>query len=202
MRLCSISGLLLLICISGWAVPVQWTLAGVTLGPPSVAGTASGSFVYDSDTNSYSNIDITTTAFTFTLNSAPVSVPSQHYTTVTQGTSSYLTAGNANGAGLTLIFTQPLNNAGGTVGFAPSLQVGPTSFIAGGEGIPTSQWAPGGSGPLVGRSITQGSLAGAVLPPATPAGAPSLSSTGLVALGILLVGCAAKLLRNPLRAES
>lgn len=177
---------------------MQWTLSGVTLAPN--AGTASGSFVYDSDTGSYSNIDITTTGFTFMVNSTPVTVPAQHYTSLAAGTGSYLTAGNSNSATITLIFSQPLSNAGGSVGFAPALQVGPTSFLFTGEYIPTGQWAPGGAGPLVGRNITQGSLAGTMLPPAAPpAGAPVLSTTGLIVLGILLVGCAATSLRTGVR---
>lgn len=40
------------------AAPILWTLQGVTL---SDGGTASGSFVYDADTNTYSDLDITTT---------------------------------------------------------------------------------------------------------------------------------------------
>jgi hypothetical protein len=40
------------------AAPILWTLQGVTL---SDGGTAFGSFVYDADTNTYSDLDITTT---------------------------------------------------------------------------------------------------------------------------------------------
>jgi hypothetical protein len=40
------------------ATPVLWTLQGVTLTD---GGTASGSFVYDADTNTYSDLNITTT---------------------------------------------------------------------------------------------------------------------------------------------
>ena len=41
------------------ANPILWNLVGVTFDD---GGTASGSFVYDADTNTYSNISITTTA--------------------------------------------------------------------------------------------------------------------------------------------
>jgi hypothetical protein len=43
---------------SGLAVPVLWTLIGVGFDD---GGTASGSFVYDADTNSYSSVNIMTT---------------------------------------------------------------------------------------------------------------------------------------------
>ena len=155
--------------------------------------------MYDSDTNSYSNIDITTTGFTFTLNSTLVTIPGQHYTIWSQGNGSYLAATNSNSSGFVLVFTQPLTNGGGAVGFAPQFQTGPSTFIAAGEYIPTSQWAPGGAGPLVGRSITEGSVTGAAL---TPASVPVLSGTGHLVLGILLVSCAAARLRTGTRAES
>jgi hypothetical protein len=44
---------------SASANPILWNLVGVTFDD---GGTASGSFVYDADTNTYSNISITTTA--------------------------------------------------------------------------------------------------------------------------------------------
>src|SRR5258708_19781801 len=40
------------------AAPVVWTLSGVTF---SDGGTASGSFIFDADTNTYSSINVTTT---------------------------------------------------------------------------------------------------------------------------------------------
>jgi len=45
--------------VSAYAVPVVWTLNGVTFND---SGTASGSFTYDADTNTYSAISISTTA--------------------------------------------------------------------------------------------------------------------------------------------
>jgi hypothetical protein len=44
---------------SASANPILWSLVGVTFDD---GGTAYGSFVYDADTNTYSNISITTTA--------------------------------------------------------------------------------------------------------------------------------------------
>jgi len=43
---------------SASANPILWSLVGVTFND---GGTASGSFVYDADTNTYSNISVTTT---------------------------------------------------------------------------------------------------------------------------------------------
>ena len=40
------------------AVPVTWTLSGVTFGD---GGIATGSFAYDASSNTYSNVNITTT---------------------------------------------------------------------------------------------------------------------------------------------
>lgn len=45
--------------ISAHATPITWTLAGVTFDD---GGTAAGSFVFDADTSSYTDVDITTTA--------------------------------------------------------------------------------------------------------------------------------------------
>ena len=45
--------------ISGYAVPVVWTLNGVTFDD---GGTASGSFTYDAGTDTYSAISMSTTA--------------------------------------------------------------------------------------------------------------------------------------------
>ncbi len=52
--------ILLLAALAGIAsaTPVTWTLSGVAF---SGGGTASGSFVYDADTNTYSSVNITTT---------------------------------------------------------------------------------------------------------------------------------------------
>ena len=44
---------------SAWAIPVTWTPEGVVFED---GGTASGSFVFDADTSTYSDTDIVTTA--------------------------------------------------------------------------------------------------------------------------------------------
>ena len=45
------------LALGAFANPITWTLSGVTFADGS---TASGSFVFDADTNTYSSIDITT----------------------------------------------------------------------------------------------------------------------------------------------
>ena len=54
--------LLILVCVPSIALAdgVTWNLSGVTFDD---GGTASGSFVYDAATNTYSAIDVTTSAF-------------------------------------------------------------------------------------------------------------------------------------------
>lgn len=54
--------------MSAIAMPITWNLQGVTFND---GGTASGSFVYDADTSTYSSINIQTTgnlSFTYTTN--------------------------------------------------------------------------------------------------------------------------------------
>lgn len=49
---------LVLLPLSAQATPILWTINGMTFDD---GGTGSGSFIYDADTNTYSNINITTT---------------------------------------------------------------------------------------------------------------------------------------------
>lgn len=170
--------ILLLLCNAAWAAPVRWTLSGVLLSSPD--GTASGSFVYDADTNTYSNVDITTTAFTILVDSVPVAVPGNHYTAVGSGTTGSYLLTTASGGALVLLFAQPLTNAGGTIGFLQQAQILPPAFFFSGESV--------NAGPLVHRSITDG----AVTASPTPVSIPTLSQTGLLILGVLLAVCAAK----------
>ena len=166
---------------------MRWTLSGVQLSPP--AGTASGSFVYDADTNTYSNVDITTTPFSITVNGTVTAVSGQHYTAAgATNTNSYLLGIiSGGGASFSMLFAQPLTNAGGTVGFLPQAAIFPPAFYLSGEGISVA--------PLVFRAITQGTVA--ATPPVTPAvGAPALSQTGILVLGVLLVCCTGRRLHD------
>jgi hypothetical protein len=101
------------------ALSVLWTLQDVQFED---GGSATGSFVYDADINTYANISVTTTTGSAT----------------TGGTVSLLLDGDANGAAvvplqgdltgatlLQLLFQAPLTNAGGVVAlvdpfFAPN----------------------------------------------------------------------------------
>lgn len=142
---------------------VLWTLQNVTF---SGGGMASGSFVYDADTNTYSSVNITTTAGPFIggihfigLNSALGSTAGQLGIAQSPG---------APTAGLPVLFLQfdsALTNTGGTANLVlgssspPSLPQGSfqTACIAiggcGGLGPPTSVWL-----------INAGSVTAAVVP--------------------------------------
>jgi hypothetical protein len=94
---------------------VNWTIEGVTFAD---GGTVSGSFSYNANNNTYSNIDVTSTAGTLLTGS--------NYTTLTNG---YVSGPTLLGMGpnigspanftgdyfLQLMFTDLLTNAGGTV---------------------------------------------------------------------------------------
>ncbi len=62
-----IGAALSVLSIASYAAPVNWVLSDVTfsntqgLGGGPYGGTANGSFTYDADTNTYSNVNITTT---------------------------------------------------------------------------------------------------------------------------------------------
>lgn len=105
---------LILVAFLAWlpaagASPIQWTLADVLFED---GATASGSFIYDADTDTFSDILVTTTAGAF----APAAV----YTSLVVGGpgDAVLTpaGGDLTGAGaLQLVFYFPLTNAGGIV---------------------------------------------------------------------------------------
>jgi hypothetical protein len=113
----ALCALAMLFAASAKAVPVQYYLQNVTFND---GGIASGSFVYDADTNTYSNINIKTT---------PASTrPAGTFTAIVPGFASSsgmfvasTTAADLTGVpGLNLQFVTPLTNAGGTVNVAPT----------------------------------------------------------------------------------
>jgi hypothetical protein len=132
--------LILLLLTNGlaWAVPVQWTLEDVTFaeelydgfvgtGEFIYGGAATGSFVYDADTNTYSDIAITTEAGTnLWFNSRtydgegtswiypPIDGASSDGLLLTEE-SGLLAAGDRT---LILAFSSSLTNAGGTIALA------------------------------------------------------------------------------------
>lgn len=112
-------GVLAVVLVSGTAtaVPVRWTLSGVTFTD---GGTASGSFVYDAATNTYSSVNIVTTAGSVITSGATLIYVSPGVVP----TSTVFLAGASNAADLTgtrafaLSFGAALSNAGGTVAFS------------------------------------------------------------------------------------
>jgi hypothetical protein len=163
------------------ATPLLWTLVQTLAG----GGTASGSFVYDATTNTYSNVNITTTAGT---------LPGATY--------SFVAPGPQNVFGLTVVTTSGANQTGN-----PGLQL---QFVggllaAGGAGIPvllregTCQDAGcaanlGPLGPTV-RTNTLGTLASSPLT-AGQSQIPTLSEWGMAIFSILLMGTSSLYLRK------
>jgi len=111
MRLLVVS-LFVLFSTSVHAIPVEWVLQDIEFDD---GGKASGSFTYDADTNSYSNINITTTGgssfagATYTTVSTYLGGGAANYLFVTESTN-----GTEDGFGhLRLIFGSDLTNTSG-----------------------------------------------------------------------------------------
>jgi len=113
-----ISSLLFLVSSAALADPVKWYLQGVTM---SDGGRAIGSFVYDSDTDQYTEIDIATTAgenlagSTYGDPNPDSASDSTGLLTVSDGSAQPLTGQPM----LVLGFVEALGNAGGTVAIDP-----------------------------------------------------------------------------------
>jgi hypothetical protein len=166
------------------ATPLLWTLdAGITL---TGGGTVSGSFVYDAATNTYSNVNITTTAGT---------LPGATYR--------FVAPGPQNVFGLTVVTTSGANQAGN-----PGLNL---LFVggllaAGGTGIPvlmregTCQDAgcAANFGPL-GQTVRENILGTVSSSALTALQTPTLSEWGMAIFSILLMGTATLYLRKARR---
>ena len=167
------------------AVPVLWTLANVSFTAGSGGGTATGSFVFDADTNTYSAIDIVTTAFG--------SLPASHFVAThplaSAVTMVFLTGTPSNLTGVRLLLLQPssaLSNAGGTRTLAASAAEGTcTNSVCNNATQDVRTLASGGS--LVGTPV-------ATSVPALPV--PALSMGATVAVGFLLAGVALLAMRR------
>jgi len=114
-----IFGVCLLWSATAWSVPVSWTVDSVNFGI--AGGTATGSFVYDADTNTYSNINITTWfnedatdmfgIYTYLSPNDTYPASDRFLPTVSSGSPDL----EQNSYGFELFFDEALTNAGGTV---------------------------------------------------------------------------------------
>ncbi len=160
------------------ATPVIWTLHGVTFTD---GGTASGSFIYDSDTNTYSSVNITTTPGTVILTGATLLYVSPGFAPSNSGV---LTAAS-NAADLTgtrafaLYFSSNLSNVGGSVS------------LSGEEASCANATCSSPASPS--RFTSAGSVSGI-----QALQVPALSTSGLAATALLLAAAALLALRKTL----
>ncbi|RYF07768.1 MAG: IPTL-CTERM sorting domain-containing protein [Comamonadaceae bacterium] len=100
---------------AAWAVPVEWTF-----GPEVISGTTlSGSFTYDADTDTYTNINISRSggnlaAATFTVRQQP-GVGWQSLAVFFPAPFDPATTASLDGLPMFAIFGTPFSNAGGSV---------------------------------------------------------------------------------------
>jgi hypothetical protein len=162
---------------SAAAAPRMWTLSGVTF---SDGGTASGSLIYDADTNTYSGISITSTAGTVILTGA---------------TFNFFSNGFAPGAGGVLVNVSNAPNLTGTRGFAiffnPPLTdvLTSTSVINSQEATCVDATCSAPTPPA--RFVIAGTAAGAAV-----TAVPTLSPPMFALLALALVGAGLFLMRR------
>lgn len=157
------------------ATPVKWTLSGVTFDD---GGTASGSFVYDEDTNTYSAVNVTTSGGSLT----PKHYVSAH-AAQSDGDGPTLvtsTGAAANAPVLAFYYPLPLSNAGGTAT--------PFTFVSG-EGQCSSAACAAFVGGALQRRVTGGSMT-TIVP------IPTLSEWMMITLGVVMAASAALMLQR------
>ncbi|WP_353236569.1 IPTL-CTERM sorting domain-containing protein [Diaphorobacter ruginosibacter] len=160
------------------ATPIKWTLSNVIFGD---SGTASGSFVYDADTNTFSMVSLSTTAgssgtastFSSVCSVSACPVPSSDQ--VVSAIDPASTTGDmTNIKVLYMAFATPLTNSGGTVVLTSG---------ASGTCINSTCSIP----PTDARNITGGQLNGVpYVAPTAATPVPALNQWGLVLLASLL----------------
>ncbi len=159
------------------AFPVVWQLSGVTFAD---GGTASGSFVYDASTNTYSAVNITTTPGTTITTGATLQYVSPG---VTPSATGFL-SGASNAADLTgtrafaLFFAAPLTNAGGLVTLATSQEASCANATCGSPAAPA-------------RFTNAGAVNGTAASPV-----PAMAPWALAATALLLAAAAFLALRK------
>lgn len=158
------------------SAPILWTLSGVTFAnattPTVTGGTATGSFQYDPNTNTFSNIDIVTTAGSGFGGATYTTLSGAGF--VSSNTSLWLGASSAPFTGplFLLTFSNALGNAGGVTDF---LVTG--IDLGGGEGTCDDAACVGSTED---RFITGGAVTSAVVTPEPSA--LSFLAVGLMAL--------------------
>ena len=180
-----IGAVLFMAATSAFAVPVTWTLSGVTF---SDGGTASGSFVYDADTNTYSAVHIETVAGSSP--NASLNTTSLNYVCTAPCTGPAPSANNVlvlsrvpatdltNTPALALnAFGAPLTNAGGSI-----------AIIGGGNALCVDATCSDSADSPV-RTIVTGAVIGAAQAAVTTA-VPTLSDTALLACALLIAAVA------------
>lgn len=163
------------------AVPVTWTLDGVIL---SDGGTASGSFVYDADTDTYSGTNIVSTSGS--------SLMGNSYAFVNPGNADATKLGLVSSSGpdfigdqtIFLIFSSTLTNLGGTTGISTLLEATCGNSNCEALGAPI-------------RTLASGSIIGALA--AKPTSVPTLSFYALIITILGLFSIAVRKLPNPAR---
>jgi hypothetical protein len=163
---------------SASAIPVRWTLSGVTFTD---GGTASGSFVYDADLNAYSSVSITTTAGSVLLTGAtlqfvaPGLTPTSGQVLTTASSTADLTGARA----FALFFSTALTNAGGSVTLLTSQEASCANATCASPASPS-------------RFTNAGSVGGA----AVTFPVPALSPLALLSTALLLAAAGFAALRR------
>lgn len=158
------------------AVPVTWTLNGVAF---SDGGSATGSFIYDADTNTFSSINVQVSG-----GSLPALTYIAPHPVAQASIVALLPTASGDFTGVRVVVFGPiggLTNAGGTL----TLNTAP---VEGTCTNPTCSTTTGGV-----RSLTAGTLVGVA---AGPAPIPAVSTTLLGLTGALLAGGAMLLMRR------
>ncbi|MFC5344671.1 IPTL-CTERM sorting domain-containing protein [Brevundimonas staleyi] len=168
-----------LVATPALAVPVQWTINGTFQD----GGTIGGTFIYDYDTNTYSSINITTTAGT-TLTSGANYVALRG-TGGSNGLEVLTAGGMADGQRVMYLSTTgaAMNNSGGVRNFNTGLTAEGT--CTGGGACSGAYGTP--------RSLTGGTVTGVVL--AAPV--PTLTEWAMIGLtGLLATAGAVMVMRR------
>jgi hypothetical protein len=164
-------------------MPITWSLSGVTLSDGSVA---TGSFVYDANHNTYSAINITTSAGSVFSGATFTAIDASQMQFISGSFAVFVTgAGLANYTGtraIVFFFSPALTNSGGRVLLNTSTLETTCADVNCTAAGPTS------------RTVTVGSVTASTTP--GPAAVPALSNVGLATLALLLTSAATILLRR------